>query len=71
MKLLLGSSTSLGTLRAIANAVNEKGPEHMPGTCCLDSPMTSQFFGYHVSDGAEVSQVLSLPIDHFITFSGF
>jgi len=47
MALLLGSSTSLGTLRAIAKLVNNKGPERMPGTCCLDSPLTSQFFGYH------------------------
>ncbi|KAL7486824.1 hypothetical protein ACHAW6_012424 [Cyclotella cf. meneghiniana] len=47
MELLLGSSTSLGTLRAIAQDVNNHGPERMPGTCCLDSPVTSQFFGYH------------------------
>ncbi|KAL7521065.1 hypothetical protein ACHAWX_005756 [Stephanocyclus meneghinianus] len=47
MALLLGSSTSLGTLRAIAKLVNNKGPQYMPGSCCLDDPMTSQFFGSH------------------------
>jgi hypothetical protein len=54
MALLLGSSTSLGTLRAVAKLVNEKGPERMPGTCCLDTSLTSQFFGYHVSYGVKV-----------------
>ena len=65
MKLLLGPSTSLGTLRSIAKLVNEKGPQRMPGICCLDSPLTSQFFGYHVSkkllfDSCEFSPI-SLP----------
>lgn len=49
MELLLGSSTSLGTLRATARLVKEKGPDYMPGTCCLDTPLTSVFFGNHVS----------------------
>jgi len=52
MALLLGSSTSLGTLRAIAQEVNDHGPERMPGTCCLDSPLTSKFFGYHYDPSA-------------------
>jgi len=47
MKLLLGSTTSLGTLKSISKVVNMKGPKYMPGTCCLDSPLTSQFFGYY------------------------
>lgn len=54
MSLLLGASTSIGTLQAIAKAVNDKGPERMPGTCCLDSPLTSQFYGHHVSDDIKV-----------------
>ena len=51
MSLLLGSSTTLGTLRSIAQDVWDHGPERMPGSCCLDSPVTSQFYGYHVSEG--------------------
>jgi hypothetical protein len=56
MSLLLGNSTSLGTLRSIAELVNEKGPDRMPGSCCLDSPLTSQFFGYHVSTFKTIPQ---------------
>ena len=41
MSLLLGDTTSLGTLQEINRAlkVNELGPEKaMPGSCCLDDP---------------------------------
>ena len=41
MSLLLGDTTSLGTLRGINRALedNELGPEKaMPGSCCLDDP---------------------------------
>ena len=31
MSLLLGSTTSVGTLRDIASLINGKGPEYMPG----------------------------------------
>lgn len=58
MTLLLGSSMSIGTLRAIANIVNEKGPQYMPGSCCLDNPLTSQYFGSNVSAGVIVSSFL-------------
>jgi hypothetical protein len=34
MSLLVGSTTSVGTLQAIANAVVDNGPQHMPGECC-------------------------------------
>jgi len=44
MALLLGSSTSVGTLQDVAKLVNENGPDRMPGTCCLDTSLTSQFF---------------------------
>mmetsp|Transcript_6098 Transcript_6098/g.13359 ORF Transcript_6098/g.13359 Transcript_6098/m.13359 type:complete len:2718 (-) Transcript_6098:69-8222(-) len=46
MSLLLGSSTSVGILSNIASLVNEKGSQYMPGTCCMDVPTNSQFFGY-------------------------
>ena len=38
MSLLLGSQISLGTLKATADLINdpEKGPEYMPGYCCMD-----------------------------------
>ena len=51
MSLLLGSTTSVGTLRAVASLVNnqEKGPKHMPGECCMDVATNSDFFGYRVS----------------------
>ena len=57
MSLLLGSTTSVGTLRAIANLTNdpEKGSEYMPGECCMDDATNSDFFGYRVSV-ARVSQ---------------
>ena len=41
MSLLLGGTTSLGTLHEINRALkdNELGPEKaMPGSCCLDDP---------------------------------
>ena len=41
MSLLLGGTTSLGTLHGINRALedNELGPEKaMPGSCCLDDP---------------------------------
>ena len=50
MSLLVGWTTSIGTLQAIADAVNEKGPQHMPGECCMDVATNSDFFGYRVSD---------------------
>ncbi|EJK46274.1 hypothetical protein THAOC_35064, partial [Thalassiosira oceanica] len=50
MSLLLGDMTSLGTLQEINWALNdtELGPEKaMPGSCCLDDPSTSEWFGYY------------------------
>ncbi len=50
MSLLVGRQMSLGTLRAIADLVEEKGPDYMPGKCCFDSPTNSdQYFGIEVS----------------------
>ena len=36
MSLLLGSQISVGTLKATADLITEKGPEYMPGYCCMD-----------------------------------
>jgi len=49
MELLLGGVTSIGTLQEIARLVNdpEYGPEYMPGSCCLDNPANSEWFGYY------------------------
>ena len=48
MALLVGSQSSVGTLRAIAKKVGTN-PEHMPGVCCMDNAANSQYFGYDVS----------------------
>ena len=50
MSLLVGSQTSLGTLRAITDVVEEKGTDYMPGKCCFDSPTNHEsYFGMEVS----------------------
>ena len=53
MSLLVGSQTSLGNLRAIADLVNDDvngGPNRMPGKCCFDTPTTNDaYFGINVS----------------------
>jgi hypothetical protein len=55
MALLTGKQTSLGTLKAIADLVNEKGHERMPGTCCFDTPTTNDdFFGVDVRRGVSL-----------------
>jgi hypothetical protein len=49
MALLVGSQTSLGTLKAIADLVTEEGPERMPGSCCFDTPTSNDnYFGVAV-----------------------
>jgi len=48
MSLLVGSQTSVGSLRALADLVKDGGP--MPGQCCFDTPTSNpQFFGFSVS----------------------
>jgi hypothetical protein len=50
MSLLLGSTTSLGSLRAIKDEVASKGPDYLPGRCCFDKPTTQNaYFGVYVS----------------------
>ena len=42
MSFLLGSQMSLGILKATADLINEKGPEYMPGYCCMDVATNSR-----------------------------
>jgi hypothetical protein len=50
MSLILGSTTSLGSLRAIKDEVLSKGLDYMPGRCCFDKPTTQNaYFGVYVS----------------------
>jgi hypothetical protein len=50
MSLLLGSTTSLGSLRAIKDEVISKSPDYLPGRCCFDKPTTQNaYFGVYVS----------------------
>ena len=41
MSLLLGSQISVGTLKATADLIHEKGTDRMPGYCCLDTAADS------------------------------
>ena len=49
MSFLVGSQLSVGTLKSIANSIQEDGPERMPGYCCMDDATNSEFWGYDVS----------------------
>ena len=49
MSMLVGSQLSVGTLKEIADLVNEKGANRMPGFCCMDTATNSDFFGFDVS----------------------
>ena len=49
MMLLVGSQVSAGTLESIADLVETKGPDRMPGYCCMDVATNSEFLGYDVS----------------------
>jgi hypothetical protein len=53
MALLVGSQTSLGTLKAIADLVTSEGPGRMPGECCFDTPSTTENYL-----GVDVRQLL-------------
>ena len=48
MSFLVGSQLSVGTLRSIADSIQEDGPERMPGYCCMDVATNSEFWGYNV-----------------------
>lgn len=49
MSLLVGSDVSLGALKAISDSIENNGVEQMPGYCCMDTAVTSEFWGYDVS----------------------
>lgn len=50
MSLLIGSKTSLGTLKAIVDEVVVHGPTRLPGSCCFDTPADSDvYLGHDVS----------------------
>ena len=49
VSLLLGHTTSLGTLKAIKTIINEKGTNRMIGVCCLYDATNSEFFWYNVN----------------------
>ena len=48
MALLVGSSLSVGSLANIAKAIQDHGPEKMPGLCCLDTATDSEYLGHDV-----------------------
>ena len=48
MALLLGASTSVGSLVKIVDAITKYGTDRMPGRCCLDDATNSEFIGYNV-----------------------
>ena len=51
MELLVGRQTSLGTLKAVTDLVNENGVDRMPGSCCFDTPTTNDvYYGVDVSE---------------------
>jgi len=54
LALLVGKHTSIGTIRRHAALVNDKSipnaSDQLPGTCCLDDPLDSDFLGYYVSE---------------------
>ena len=48
MSLLLGSQTSVGTLRALTDLIAEQGVDRIPGQCCFDTPTTNgTYLGTH------------------------
>lgn len=50
MSMLVGQFTSNGRLAGIVRQIMSKGPNYMPGKCCLDKPTTSSsHFGSRVS----------------------
>ena len=54
LALLVGNQVSVGTIRRHAALVNDKSipnsSQFLPGTCCLDTALDSDFLGYNVSD---------------------
>mgnify|MGYP000562941405 CR=1 FL=1 len=53
MAILVGSATSVGTVARLASIVNdpnvENAYERLPGYCCMDTALDSEYFGFNVS----------------------
>ena len=53
MDLLVGKYTSIGSVKRHAELVNDEtipnASELLPGKCCLDTALNSEFLGYNVS----------------------
>eukprot|EP00956_Cyclotella_meneghiniana_P046051 scaffold396893_cov129-Cyclotella_meneghiniana.AAC.1 len=47
MSFLVGSQLSVGTLKSIADSLENDGLDRMPGYCCMDVATNSEFFGYN------------------------
>ena len=50
MSFLVGSQLSVGTLKSMADSLENNGLDRMPGYCCMDVATNSEFFGYNVSN---------------------
>ena len=53
MSFLVGTQLSVGTLKAIADSIEDDGAGAMPGFCCMDIATNSEFWGYDVSRDRE------------------
>jgi len=55
MSFLLGGQLSVGTLKEIVKSIEEDGPGRMPGYCCMDNALNSEFFGYNFDPKIEMT----------------
>ena len=73
LALLAGNQVSVGTIRRHAALVNDKSipnaSELLPGKCCLDDPLDSDFLGYNVSKNLLVVAVSLKSSPHLFLFS--
>ena len=60
MSLIFGDTTSVGQICSVASAVSEKGPERMPGRCCLDTPKSAGNLAMKVSITAALFKMIRL-----------
>ena len=66
ISFLAGSETSVGTATKLVKLIEEKGRERMPGTCCLDTPTSSDLFGEEVCSTISVMCVYMLVVETYI-----
>ena len=71
LALLAGNQVSVGTIRRHAALVNDKSipnaSELLPGKCCLDDPLDSDFLGYNVSKNLIVAVSLKSSPHFFLS----